>query len=195
MSKTTEIKIAKCGGGLEAFDRTKLRRCLADAMKACGRDPRYAEALAKAVELHLAEWQETQPPTTDYIFRCLRTALEKTGMAGVAQYLISQRRQRAEQRRRLSVFDADQADCPTIPWRKSWVAETLRREHGVGHSVARILAGEIERRVLALDYDVVSRSLIVEIVRNELLAWGLAEGGPGMPGVEVATKPAREHAE
>jgi hypothetical protein len=55
------------------------------------------------------------------------------------------------------------------------VADALEARHGLRRSVARFLAGEVERRVLSLEYHVVSTALIAELIRNELLAWGLAE--------------------
>ena len=187
--------IAKREGQLERFEPPKPRRCLAAAMKACNRDVRLADALAGAVALHLRDWSAASPPSSDYIFRCLRTALAETGMEDVAQQLVLHRRRRASQRRGLSVFDANQSHYALAPWRKAAVAATLEGRHGLTHAVARILAGEIERRVLALEYSVISKSLIRELVRNELLAWGLADAmtdlAPGARGIAlVADRPA-----
>ncbi len=187
--------IAKREGQLERFEPPKPRRCLAAAMKACNRDLRLADALAGAVALHLRDWSAAAPPSSDYIFRCLRTALVETGMEDVAQHLVLHRRRRASQRRGLSVFDVNKSHYALAPWRKAAVAATLEGRHGLTHAVARILAGEIERRVLALEYSVVSKSLIRELVRNELLAWGLVDAmtelAPGAQGVAlVADRPA-----
>lgn len=167
--------IAKREGRLEPFETAKLRRCLAAAMKTCNCDERFADALARALELHLRDRREPRPPTTDYIFRCLRTALCETGMDQVARQLARHRRRRTSQRRKLSVFDARASQPALAPWRKATVAGTLERRHGLTHSVARILAGEIERRVLALEYSAISTALIAELIRNELMAWGLAD--------------------
>ena len=187
--------IAKREGQLERFEPPKPRRCQAAAMKACNRDLRLADALAGAVALHLRDWSAAGPPSSDYIFRCLRTALVETGMEDVAQHLVLHRRRRASQRRGLSVFDVDKSHYALAPWRKAAVAATLEGRHGLTHAVARILAGEIERRVLALEYSVVSKSLIRELVRNELLAWGLVDAmtelAPGAQGVAlIADRPA-----
>ena len=187
--------IAKREGQLERFEPPKPRRCLAAAMKACNRDLRLADALAGAVALHLRDWSAAGPPSSDYIFRCLRTALVETGMEDVAQHLVLHRRRRASQRRGLSVFDVNKSHYALAPWRKAAVAATLEGRHGLTHAVARILAGEIERRVLALEYSVVSKSLIRELVRNELLAWGLVDAmtelAPGAQGVAlIADRPA-----
>jgi len=170
--------IAKRDGGLEPFDRGKIRRGVASALAASGVDSRYSEALTRAVELHLTQWQETNPPSTGYIFRCLRTALVETGLDDAALRFVTHRGERAKQRQRVSVCDARKSQFALEPWRKAAVAETLEGCCDLGHDVARILAGEIERRVLALDYSVVSKTLIKELLQSELLAWGLADAAP-----------------
>lgn len=178
MKTTGQMMVCKREGGVEPFDPEKLRRCLVAAMRSCCSDERYADALARAVALHLNDWSEPRPPTTDYIFRCVRTALIETGMEPVARILVSHRRRRAAQRRHLSVCDPSESQFVLTPWRKAAVAANLEGSCGLGHSVARIIAGEVERRVLALEYTVVSTALIAELTRNELLAWGLADAVP-----------------
>jgi hypothetical protein len=197
MKNQTRAMIAKREGGLEVFDSAKPRRCLAAAMKACGCNTRIAEALAQAIELHVRDWPDASPPSSNYIFRCLHTALTQTGMENVAQRLVLHRRHRANRRRRLSVLDADQSRYALAPWRKAAVAGTLEGGYGLSHAVARILAGEVERRVLALEYSVVSKPLIRELVRSELLAWGLGDVvpdlAPGALGIDfVADRPTQK---
>ena len=192
MRKTRAILVAKRGGGIEAFDPAKLRRCLAAAMRACHYEPRLADALTRAIELHLGDWSRPRPPTTDYIFRCLRTALVETGMEQVTQQLARHRRRRASQRQGVAVCDPRDPEGGLTPWRKARVARVLESRHGLGHSTARILAGEIERRVLALEYNVVSTALIAELIRSELFAWGLgevtSETASGAPRLELAAE-------
>jgi 2-phosphoglycerate kinase len=191
MRRKTGVMVAKREGGVEPFELAKPRRCLAAAMATCHCDVRLADALARAVSLHLREWRAASLPSSDYVFRCLCTVLAETGMEDVAQQLMLHRRHRAEQRRRVSVFDAESSQYALVPWRKATVAASLAGRYGLSPVVARILAGEIERRVLALEYSVVSRSLIRELARNELLAWGLADVmtdlAPGAYGVALVT--------
>ena len=186
MRNARRVMVAKREGQLEPFEAAKLRRCLAAAMKVCDCDERFAEALTRAVELHLRDWSKARPPTTDYVFCCAHTALTETGMGHVAQYLARQRRRRAAQRRKVSVLDVRNPGCAGVRWRKAAVAQALRSRHGLSRSIARILAGEIEQRVLTLGYSTVSTTLIAELIRNELLAWGLADAAIG------AAPPARE---
>jgi 2-phosphoglycerate kinase len=194
VSSSKRIMIAKREGDLEVFETAKLRRCLTAAMKLCNCDTRLADALARAVKLHLQDWTETAPPTTDYVFRCIRTALTETGMDHVAQRIAGYRRRREIQRRSLLVSDHRISRPAAVPWRKATVARSLETFHGLSHSVARILASEIEQRVLALGYNVVSTALIAELIRSELWAWGLADTAatmapqPDVAGVRQARK-------
>ena len=175
MKSKPGIMIAKREGGIECFEPQKLRRCLAAVLKDSGRDPRIADALTRAVEIHLESWPEPSPPSSDYIFRCVRTAFLETGLEDAALRLVGHRHQRTAQRAKLSVFDAEESHFALSPWRKTTLAGALEGKHGLNHNVARFLAGEIERRLLALEYSVISKSLIREVIRNELLAWGLSE--------------------
>lgn len=167
--------VVKRGGELEPFEAAKLRRCLAAALWACDRDPRLADALARAVELHLQSWNSPHPPSTDYVFRCACVALSETGLAGVARYLVRRQRRRAARRRELTVFDPRRPGRSPVRWRKASVALLLRSRYGLRRPVARFLAGVVERQVFNLGYAVVSTTLIRELIRNELLAWGLAD--------------------
>ena len=189
MSKTKRIMITKRDGQLEPFDVAKPRRCLTAAMRDSSHDEHFADVLARAVEFHLFAWPKTSLPTTDYVSRCLQTALTQTGMEEVAEQLIRHHRLRTTRRRNLSVLDSRSSRLNLTRWRKGAVARTLERRYGLSHSVARILAGEIEQRVLALSYTVVSTALIAEVLRNELLAWGLADGttdtAPAVPASDV----------
>ena len=55
MKNETCVMIAKRDGGLEAFEPLKMQRCLAAAMLDSNCDARFAEALARAVEMQLRD--------------------------------------------------------------------------------------------------------------------------------------------
>lgn len=175
MKKSRIGRVAKRDGSLEAFELGKLRRTLAGAMRGCGYDEMYADALAKAVAIHVKEWGDPAPPTTEYIFGCVRAVLDETGLGDVAASLQRHARQREMKRRRVEVLNTRQQDQQRLAWSKGRIAGTLERRHGLKPSVARILAAEIESRVLGLNYSVVSSALIAELIRNELMAWGLSD--------------------
>lgn len=168
-------KVVKSDGTLEPFQFAKVRRGLAAAMRSCRYDDRYADALARAVEIHVQEWTGVRPPTTDYLHRCVREVLVETGLTDVAAEVERHRTVRRELRKRVSVVDARRRGRRNRPWSKARVVQTLVRRHALRPEVARIVGAEIEQRVLGLRYQVVSSSLIAELIRNELMAWGLCE--------------------
>ncbi len=172
MGRPADILIAKREGGLEPFQQAKPHRCLVAAMKAQRRDHRLAGPLVQALRLHMLKRREPGPVSAEYVFRCVHAVLTDTGLGDVAERLARHRRRRAERRRRVRVL-AEQAGEPR-PWSKAAIVETLQGRFGLSYETSRILASEIERRILALDYRLVSATLVEELIRGELLAWGLA---------------------
>lgn len=191
MKKSRGLWIVKRDGSHEAFDFAKLRRCVGAAMRACRYDDACADALCRAVRMHLDEARR-RPPSSEYVFRCVQSVLNETGLADVAEQLAGHRKVRDGRRRALAVIGARNGGAEAAPWEKSRVARSLERRYQLTHSTARILAGEIEQRVLALEYRVVSAALVDELVRNELMSWGLAtvpppeRRAPEPPGAEAA---------
>ena len=167
--------VTKRDGTHEPFDLAKLRTTLARVMQLSEADPKLAEPLARAVAAHMEEWDEPNPPTTEYIFRCVRSVLQQTGLAEVARDFTRQRRTRDHRRRVLRVIDRNGQGRRFAPWRKAEVVRVLKEEYGVGHAAARFLAGRCEDQVFALNYRLISRTLVTELIRTELLAWGLAD--------------------
>jgi len=175
VKRTQHVRVLKRDGSVEAFEPSKLRRCLAAAMSDCQHDARLAEALVQAVLIHLRELDPGRPASTEYVFRCCQTILAETGLGEVAEALAQHRRQRAARRERLSVTGPAPTGRRAARWRKEALVQTLLRRCGLRRPVARIVAAEVERRVFALGYHVVSTGLIRELLRSELLAWGLCE--------------------
>ena len=175
MKKLKIASVAKRDGSVEPFDFAKLRRCLAVAMKGCAYDAVYADALARAVAMHLQDWRDAAPASTGYIAGCVKAVLEETGLNDVANFLDRHRRQRDARRSRIDLIDTASPERLQRKWSKRLVVEALTQTHSLRVEVARILAGEVEQRVLALNYNMISLSLLGELIRNELMAWGLAD--------------------
>lgn len=176
MKRTRQIVVTKQDGTLERFSLAKLTNCLATVMKGRAYDPRLATPLAKAVCMHLEDWLEPNPPSTTYIYRCVRSVLQQTGLGDVADDLAAHRRLRIARRRHIRVLRAGQPRAAAEPWRKSAIVADLQTRYGLRHAVSRFMAGQIEARVVALNYRVVSKPFLAELVRNEVLAWGLVDG-------------------
>ena len=138
-------------------------------------DPRLAGPLGRAVAMHLQEWRDPAPPSTSYVYRCVRAVLQQTGLSDVADELAGHRQQRRWRRARIRVVDPDRPAQEGTLWHKAPLVETLQNHYGLRYPVARFLAGRVEHQVFALDYRVVSKAFLWELIRNEVLAWGLAD--------------------
>lgn len=197
MRRSKEIVVCKRDRSVECFSPSKLSVCLARGLQARNYDPRLARPLVRAVAMHLQECSDIAPPTTQYIFRCVCSVLQQTGLADVAEDLHRYRRRRAGGRRRVRVVDTGAGPgARGEPWRKLALVATLQNRYGCRHAVARILAGQIETRVLGLNYRLITKQFIVELMRNEVLAWGLADqqvlGAHIVSADPVATPPQKE---
>lgn len=174
MRRRQVIIVTKRDGTVERFGPAKLVNTLARAMQAHQYDTKLAEPLARAVAMHLREWGDSRPPTTNYIHRCVCSVLRQTGLGDVAEDLAAERRLRAVRRRRIRVIDAGD-DAGGVAWQKSAIVQTLQNKYGLRYAVCRFLAGQIEQQVFALNYRRVKTSFLAELVRNEVMAWGLAD--------------------
>ncbi len=175
MSDSEPIVITKSDGSLERFSFMKLRNCLAGVMREHAYDPRLAGPLARAVAMHLHEWRQPQPPTTDYIHRCVQSVLQQTGLSDIAGELAASRQIRRSRRRAIRVVDTLAVGGPGAAWRKAALVGTLEARYGLRHAAARFVASRIEQQVFILGYRLVSRTLLAELTRSEALAWGLAD--------------------
>ena len=173
MKRSLVARIAKRGGATEPFRADKLRRCLAIGMQACGYHEQWADDLVRAVRLHLQDWPANRTVKSEYVFRCVRTVLRETGMGNVGQVLERYRHERALGRARVRVYSETRPGRRPTGWCKARVVRSLRKRHGVSWAAARVLAGEVESRVLALGYPLVSTALVRELIRTELRCWGL----------------------
>ena len=190
MKRTKSLIITKRDGTLERFSVEKLRSCLGRVLSATADEPRLADPLSRAIKLHLQESGRTAMSSSEYVFRCARSVLLQTGLSDAARGLVSHRRLRIARRRRVRVYDPLETGREPVRWRKSAVVASLQNVYNVRQAVARFLAGHIENRVLELGYRLVSRPFLAELVRNEMLAWGLPfDRVPVAPVSGVGEKP------
>jgi hypothetical protein len=172
MNTASSTMIIKRDGTREPFSPAKLRRIIIAGMRACRYDVKLAEPLVQAVEVHLRYWEEPKPPTSEYVFRCVFAVLKQTGLKDVAECLAAHRRWRRMQRRNVRLL-RQPPKRGSKPWRKASLVAHLRKRFGVGQEVARIVAGDLEMRVLNLGFQELSQRLMEELVLSELAAWGL----------------------
>jgi transcriptional regulator NrdR family protein len=174
VNTTKTIVIEKRGGSREPFSAAKLRRVLALAMQESQIDPKLADPLVQAVEVHLRYWDDERPPTSEYVFRCVCAVLKQTDLTEVADILLAHRRWRRVRRRSVRVLRA-KPKRGSRPWKKRDLIAQLEGRFGIGRSAARIIASEMEQRVLNLGFRLVSQPLLDELLQNELMAWGLCD--------------------
>ena len=179
------LQIRKRDGRTEPFDVRKLRRALLRALREARQPGYYAEPLAEAIAIHLKDWNEPQPASSDYVFDCCQAVLRETGLRNVARALARYRHRRERRRLATQVRRLSAAGVAVEPWSRERIAATLERRFGLTAGAARILSSDVEQRVLSLGYRVVDVELIEAVVRNELRAWGLldaaAEAASGSP--------------
>jgi hypothetical protein len=176
VKRNRQVIVVKNDGSVECFATAKLASCLARALEGRSYDQRLSNPLTRAVALHLGDWAATTPPTTQYVFDCACAILRQTGLGDVAEDLGHHRRLRAARRQRTRVLqDLQRPRGVSHPWRKLALVATLQQRYGLRHAVARFLAGQVESQIFALNYRLVTKPFITEMVRNEVLAWGLVD--------------------
>ncbi|MBL8879390.1 MAG: hypothetical protein JNG88_09755 [Phycisphaerales bacterium] len=175
MSVNPPLMVTKADGSRELFSEEKLRRCLSLALESGGFETMHAGALAAAVRMHLQREADTTELTSEYLLACATAVLQQTGAGEAADELQRRQRERDGLRRRTRVFNPERPSKGLKVWRKSALVECLLKKHGLDAKVARMLAGEVEMRVFASGYQVVRSPLISEMIRNELMAWGLID--------------------
>jgi len=187
VKRKKSLVITKRDGTLEQFSTAKLRSCLARVLQAGAEEPQMAAPLAQAITLHLREQNDPELPTSEYIYGCARAALTQTGLACSADALEAHRRLREARRQRVRVYDPIDCSRQPVRWRKGAIVGTLQNVYDLRQAVARFLAGRIEERVFGLGYRLLSKPFLAELVRNEVLAWGLLFERAPAPGSEVPT--------
>ena len=173
MKTHKRIVIIKQDGTLERFSLPKLRSCLARVIQLGDGKTHLADPLAQAVALHLNHQSTDEMPNSEYIFYCVRSVLQQTGLPEAATALSAHRRLRQARRRHVRVYDPLRPIDSPIRWHKGAIVATLQNVYDLRQAVARFLAGRIENQVFGLGYRLLSKPFLAELVQNEVLAWGL----------------------
>lgn len=184
MTSEPNVILIKRDGSLERFNRAKLRNCLLKVFAGRNYDPALADPLARAIEVHLRDWRGAQLPSTEHLYRCLRTVLTQTGLSDAAGELALHRRVRQMRRERLAVVETTQDRASAPRWDKKLIIQRLQDHYRVRPAVARYLAGRIESQVLGLNADAISQTHLRRLIRKELLEWGLVDACGATPAAE-----------
>jgi hypothetical protein len=82
---------------------------------------------------------------------------------------------RLRRRKRVKVL---YADGRTTQWDKGWLVKLICSSWHLGRSAGRILAAEIEARLLGADISVIERDRLIERVNALVSEYGLADAVP-----------------
>ncbi|MFQ5423623.1 MAG: hypothetical protein ACE5F9_06530 [Phycisphaerae bacterium] len=173
------IRVRKRDGEVERFSLPKLMTCmrrgLDGAGDAAGFSLRGARGLAEAVQTYLAEMADTDPVMAARIADMVYLVLTHTGHGEAAMAIQEFARERERDRRRVLVATRRKVDGRYAQrrWKKGLVVSHLRRQHLLDAPVSRMIAGRVEQLVFNCGLRVVTSGLVTEMVRSELLAWGL----------------------
>jgi hypothetical protein len=137
---------------------------------------RYFDAcqLALAVEIYL-DRNDRRRVTSTTLFEMAMKVLHRSGMDRAAEALDSCHAARAEARLHLCVcHDGGQS----TQWDKGWLSQLAERSWFLSRTTARILAGEMERDLLARGPGVVARRDILDMLNQRVAEYGLADAVP-----------------
>jgi transcriptional regulator NrdR family protein len=174
MNLTRKVEVLKRDGSTEAFDVAKLAGMLRKGMHHLGFSARNAGDLAGAVEIYLHRMQQ-QVVSSSAVFEMGLKTLHHVGMDDVSEIIELTRNLRTVRR---SMLRVRQDDGRLVAWDKGWLANLGGRMWCLSPNCARILAGEVEQQLLAVDAVEISRFEILEMFNRHVFEFGLADAVP-----------------
>lgn len=174
--------VRKRDGSIAAFDLDKLTASLFAARQRVSRKNAALAAaeLTQAVVHFLLDASDGKSPSTEDIAGVAGKILRQMGQGPTAAAYEDFRERRRLSRQRLRVLAdrdvpqaADQKEAAEAPWEKShWVA-ALESDELLDPQLARDVVASVETRVLALGIDLVSVTLVEELIEAELRERGI----------------------
>lgn len=181
-SQAEALLVAKRDGSTEPFVVAKLQDCfhkgLQAGSEALGTENTTANGLAEAICQYLLNQEPESATPSSTISELVEHVLTETGYANSALAIQQYSRWREHQRRFVLVATPRSQDGRFVQhrWKKSHVVQHLRRKQGLEAPVARLMAGRVEQLILGCGLRVVTAGLVLEMIKSELLAWGLLPG-------------------
>jgi hypothetical protein len=181
-SQDGSVRVRKRDGSTESLCFAKLlgtvRKGLEASGESCGSEPQVAAGLAEAVYDYARETFRGAMVDATRLAELVEIVLSQTGHAGACLAAQEFRALREQQRRRVMVAGPRPSDGRYVRrrWNKSHVVQHLRRHHGLDAPVSRMIAGRVELLVFNCGLKAVTTGLVLEMIKSELLAWGLLSG-------------------
>jgi hypothetical protein len=178
----SDLRVAKRDGSIEPFLTCKLLQCIRHGLDATGEtadlDAATARGLGEAVCEYLHSTYKGPAIPARQLIDLVELVLTQTGHSGAAMAIRHHSCFRDKQRRMVMVAAPRANDGRLIQrkWDKALLVQHLRRQHELDVPVARLIAGRVEQLVFNCGLRVVTAALVSEMVKSELLAWGLLAG-------------------
>jgi len=194
MGKRAIKFVKKRDGRIVPFDKEKIVEAIFKAAQSVGGENRYlAEDLAEAVTIYLEKNFQSKTPSVEEIQDIVERVLIKTGHAKTAKAYILYRQKRANIRKvregikpeelierekerinfiRNIKISVQRSDERLTEWNREKVVEALLRETGISRNIAEIIVSEVEEEVITSKLNVLTSSLIRELVNAKLIKYG-----------------------
>ncbi|MBL7220138.1 MAG: hypothetical protein ISS69_08485 [Phycisphaerae bacterium] len=174
MNGSGTIRVAKRDGTFEPFDREKLAAAICGVMRESSRAFSESREVALAIDiyLHRRGWATVSSAA---VFEMVIRTLRRIGMDIPAAIMETHQAWRVRRRRHVKVR---YADGRTAGWDKGWLVKLICSSWHLGRATGRILAGDIEARLLDAHVDVIDRDKLIEQVNALVAAHGLADAVP-----------------
>lgn len=170
MARSGKISVVKRDGSIEPFDRFKLRGCLLRVLPPGAEEFYLAGALSSAIECYLRRLGRRCVSSAALLEMTLQ-ALCSANQDPSALALEHRHRRRLEMRNALQVRHGRSH----IAWSKQWLAHLAATRWELSRPAARIVAGDVEERLLARPRRHLSRKAVLAMLDEALQAYGLAE--------------------
>lgn len=171
-----QIQVLKADQTTESYLHTKVLGTFHLALSRAGQGDLYtAEQLAEAVTFYLYRKPPSRQIATEEIYLMIQAVLSDTGYGRAAEILNRHRLERRLQRRRVEIVGGQNGSTTAASWDKSRLVEELMETFAVERSLARVIAGAVEEKILRMGIGKISRGLLNELVAVDLEAMLLAE--------------------
>lgn len=194
MGKAVIKFVKKRDGRIVPFNKEKIAEAIFKAAQSVGGENKYlAEDLAEAVTLYLEKKFQSKTPSVEEIQDIVERVLIKTGHAKTAKAYILYRQKRANIRKvregikpedlverekerinfiRNIKISVQRSDENLTEWNREKIIEALLRETGISRNIAEIIVSEVEEEVITSKLNVLTSSLIRELVNAKLIKYG-----------------------
>ena len=177
-----QIKVIKVDGSTEEYLHTKVLGTICNALANDElSDIAVAEHIAEAVTYFLYHKSAKRAVTSGEIFSIIKGALSATNYHQAAIALSDHHYIRKVNRRRIEIvhaemqqfadaviFYSDNLARRTTAWNKSIIVNYLIKSNQLDRQTARTIASMVEEKVLQLNTRQVPRSLIKQLLLNEI---------------------------